>query len=359
MTESEVEIQDSTDRFSLVSSFYGPGAVGSWLCILTSVFVSWTLNNKSRKQDSITNDFIAALIMPTVAASHAFYLLLHRPTDDLFTNMSPDATRYAASIEAPLNVCETFSVAALALFAIARYKRHSWRATCILVVGLFAFSSEITVFILTRTQQRNLPSDSNLSRPFLFNFSRIMVFIVVFVGASLFLVILLEIADAMSLRCNNTEEIEAYYSTSAGQELMNLSFEELVRRRLDGHMNKLAQSEGYLMKFVVHLLSVAMVPLSGGMTLATATGMLQMTTYLATQRWGERLLFFIPKSPVKITELDQAVALSGGIFTLGFSLWDAYRVNQAGTLQENMMEDTMDHRIRWVETMQRGRTARN
>jgi len=112
-------LKGEIDRFSSVSSLYGPGTVGSWLCIVASVFVSWTLNAESRRRDTISNDFIAMLSMALVAAGHVSYLLLHSQQSDLFTNTSPEATLYASSVEAPLNVCETFSVVALALFPIA------------------------------------------------------------------------------------------------------------------------------------------------------------------------------------------------------------------------------------------------
>ena len=38
-----------------------------------------------------------------------------------------------------------------------------------------------------------------------------------------------------------------------------------------------------------------------------------------------RLRFMIPESSSKITELDQAVALAGGMATLGFSCYHAWR----------------------------------
>jgi len=127
-------LKGEIDRFSSVFSLYGPGTVGSWLCIVASVFVSWTLNAESRRRDTISNDFIAMLSMALVAAGHVFYLLLHSQQSDLFTNTSPEATLYASSVEAPLNVCETF-VVALALFPIAGLRDHRWRAGAILGIA--------------------------------------------------------------------------------------------------------------------------------------------------------------------------------------------------------------------------------
>src|SRR4051812_18833480 len=115
--DSASSMTDGSDRLSLVSSLYGPGSIGCWLCTIASVFVSWTLNTESRHRDSITNDFIAALAIPLVATAHLFYLLFspqrtaqlgeyaHFNQASLLTSPFPIAAQYAAAVEAPLNVC--------------------------------------------------------------------------------------------------------------------------------------------------------------------------------------------------------------------------------------------------------------
>lgn len=188
---SSPEVAESPDRFSLVSSLYGPGTIGCWLCTLASVFATWTLNVDSRRKDSITNDFIAALALPTIAAVHFFYLLffsVHSTGSLVFTNTEPEVISYAAAAEAPLNVCETFAAAALALFSIAAFRGHSRRSVCILIIGLLAFSTEVVVFV--RTPGIGV-AESNLARPFLFNFAPAMASILAFLGGSLFLLFVL------------------------------------------------------------------------------------------------------------------------------------------------------------------------
>jgi hypothetical protein len=224
--------EDSADRFSLVSSFYGPGTVGSWLCILASVFVTWTLNIKSRRCGSITNDFIAALSMPAVAAGHVFYLLFtaQRPVQlgeyslpdqsDLFTNALPIVARYAASVEAPLNVCETFAAAALALIPIAGLARQTWRAVCVLVVGLLAFSTEAIIFAQT---SGIAVSDSDLARPFLFNFYDLMPLMLAFLGVSLIGLLVL-----VSMAASSSGSVEEG-PRSPSQELQTFTDEEILR----------------------------------------------------------------------------------------------------------------------------------
>ena len=62
-----------TFRYQLVDSLYGPGIVGAWLLTLCAVLISWTLNASSRRKDTISIDFIAALLLPMVAASHLVF----------------------------------------------------------------------------------------------------------------------------------------------------------------------------------------------------------------------------------------------------------------------------------------------
>ncbi|KAL5692992.1 hypothetical protein EMGR_005526 [Emarellia grisea] len=104
-------------RYQLVDSLYGPGTVGAWLLSLCAVLISWTLNTSSRRKDTISVDFITTLLLPFIAAGHAIFQItrLPAPVAEVITAQQVELQRYASALEAPLNICETFSVAALLL----------------------------------------------------------------------------------------------------------------------------------------------------------------------------------------------------------------------------------------------------
>ena len=56
-------------------SLYGPGAFAAWLCTLGSVLISWTFNRQSKSRDTLGNDLIAALVLPSIAAIQSHYEL--------------------------------------------------------------------------------------------------------------------------------------------------------------------------------------------------------------------------------------------------------------------------------------------
>jgi ABC-type spermidine/putrescine transport system permease subunit II len=82
----------SSEHFSLVASFYGPGNIISWLCTVASVFITWCLNRQYRRKDSISVDFIFALVVPGVAVGHVIYMMFfsgdaeHESVQQLFTS---------------------------------------------------------------------------------------------------------------------------------------------------------------------------------------------------------------------------------------------------------------------------------
>jgi hypothetical protein len=104
-----------TSRYQLVDSLYGPGTVGAWLLTLTAVLISWTLNLSTRRKDTLSIDLIGALLRPLVAADHLAWQL-HRlpyPIIETITSKGVEVQKYASALEAPLNICETFSMVAL------------------------------------------------------------------------------------------------------------------------------------------------------------------------------------------------------------------------------------------------------
>jgi hypothetical protein len=106
-----------TSRYQLVDSLYGPGTVGAWLLTLCAILISWTLNTSSRRKDTISVDFVGALLLPMVAASHLVFQVarLLFSVGETITAQNVELQKYASAMEAPLNICETFSIAALLL----------------------------------------------------------------------------------------------------------------------------------------------------------------------------------------------------------------------------------------------------
>lgn len=105
-------------------------------------------------------------------------------------------------------------------------------------------------------------------------------------------------------------------------EVETLSDEQVMRQGPDEEARR-AQS---LRMREPAIFTMLFIPIGLAMTGGIGTGFLGATKFmLESQDWKPRLSFFIPKSAITITELDQAVSLAAGAITLAFSLWDAYR----------------------------------
>lgn len=325
---------DTNDTLSLVSSFYGPGNISCWLLTIAAVLVTWTLNPRSRQQDTITLDFMAALAIPSIAAGHLFYLVFSRQSHDelgeeapsidganLFTSSSQTAIRYAAAVEAPLNVCETFSSVALTMFVIAAWNGGPRRAFAVVVAGLLAFSTEISLFIQTAGIEA---ATSNLGRPFLFN--SLVTMVVILVMLTFFLAVLLIIGImAVDFRLRRLVAISDATRTEMEQTLsLKIANAQRVER---------------LTMWLAIIPSAVFAPSDLLVAILSATGWLEETTYIADEHGKTRLLFFIPRSMATITELDQAVSLAIGILTLCFSLWDALRVKWQADIEKRGLID--------------------
>ena len=139
----------TTERFGLVSSLYGPGNLACWFCLIVSVAVSWTVNPSTRRKDSITNDFIAVLNMPVVAAGHFFYLVAQQRSGsikDLLGSRDEGDVMSVGALEAPLTVCEDFMIWAAVLFSLTD-RRHQKRGTLLLCVGLLCLAPEVLLMV--------------------------------------------------------------------------------------------------------------------------------------------------------------------------------------------------------------------
>ncbi|KAL9572061.1 hypothetical protein ACKAV7_003778 [Fusarium commune] len=327
------------ERFSLVASFYGPGNIASWLCMVASVLNTWCLNAQYRRKDSISADLVVVLAVPGVAAGHAIYMLFfgnanHESIQHLFTSADPEVVMHAAAAEAALDVCETFSAIAVLLVFVSMFFGHLKRTLVVVTVGLLAFSTEVVVFLQTRGVS---VSDTNLTRPFLFNFFEVMVSLVVFVAVwltvfSILIIwlrlrIIMEPEEQIELESADTDlemEVRAALRGQAMDIDSAVRWENQQQSARALHFTEAEARDGDPMRYLT-LISIFFVPLTFFTSLGTPLGVFGETSFIPSPNWGAAALFFVPRSTTNITELDQMVSLCVGIITLLFSLWEAFK----------------------------------
>lgn len=338
-----------TNRFSLVASFYGPGNIISWLCTVASLLVTWCLHAEHRRKDTITTDLIFALAVPGVAAGHVitimFSLVPGEPTQtikQLFTASDADLVQLAAAAEAALNVCETFSMIAVALVFISMLQGHLKRTLAVVAVGFFAFSTEVVVFV--QTEGRFGVAASNLSRPFLFNFFEVMICIVAFLvlWTCVYAGMMAWLSLARWKQRREVAAIEQRLRRDADAAVRSLgpperelgaradpeSLANVYRAARAVRKNDLRRwltRQDEFMAYTTLMSSVVFLPLSSFTSISGAIGIFGSTDYMASMSWTARLSFFIPKSTTRITELDQMFALCVGLIALLYSLFYAFR----------------------------------
>jgi len=160
--------------YAQVQSIYGPGTVTAWLLTILSVLISWIFNKHTRHKDSISLDFITVLLLPVTAAAHLFYQLTRLPVSivDALTTQDANIVQLTAALEAPLNICETFSLVSL-VFVVCCGPWHNsppkWkRFSLVIPVGLLSWAPENLLFA-TATLKGVKVHDTVLSRPYLFS----------------------------------------------------------------------------------------------------------------------------------------------------------------------------------------------
>ncbi len=156
------------DRYALVSSFYGPGAVGGWYLTTLACLISFGLHPRKRRADSITVDMIAVLTFPTVAAAHLVSQIRSCPTEMSSTTW----TQKAASMEAALIVIEVYLIIAVVLLMLAVGFRRVKQGCLFAVVSVFCFSAECHLYFSRSVTQA---IERSLDRSFQVNFGKILI----------------------------------------------------------------------------------------------------------------------------------------------------------------------------------------
>jgi hypothetical protein len=109
-----------------------------------------------------------------VAAGHLIFQVSRLPYSvaETITSADVEVQKYASALEAPLNICETFSmVALLAAACCGPWWQHSGpklrRLAAVLLTGLLSWGTENMMFAMA-TLSGVKANDATLSRPYLF-----------------------------------------------------------------------------------------------------------------------------------------------------------------------------------------------
>ena len=304
------------DRYSLVSSFYGPGATACWYLTILACLVSWTIHPKKRKSGSIESDFVAVLTFPTVAAAHLISQTYHYKSNGGTLNQEEDEggaiSKLRAAIEASLTITETSLMVCVGFFLIAVGFRCVKRAAFLAFVGLFSFSAEIYLYV-DRPLPRRKPA--YLSRLFLIDFTNLMIAIS----------ILLAILFIITLSLATTFVVRRRHRFPAGSDDPDHSRVSEVQS--DPFLGSLY---AVLMRYSTFLfLPAGLIASSVPIILSSVPIILNSVpaSRPAGIRWirtiSRLLRDLFPRTNVSIKELDQAVAVLAGATILGFSLYGA------------------------------------
>ena len=326
-----------TSRYQLVDSLYGPGTVGAWLLTLCAVLISWTLNTSSRRKDTISIDFIAALLLPMIAASHLIFQVARLPFSvaEAITAQDVEVQKYASAMEAPLNVCETFSMAALLLAVCCGPWWGSdpkWkRLGLVIIVGLLSWGTENVMFAVVTMRGVQLV-DATPSRPYLFFSPPIVASTWVFLGLCVAVGVVVWFSRVNAMRARNTERdpesirgrwARNYPSrmannssgiTQGSAERMNAQLERTLR---ESRTSERAFRSSRMIMFLATAYLLA--------SFVAAVFGLSLSEQKDSSKIYPKQFFLIPKSNGSMSNLDQILALVGGFTVLLAAVRRAYR----------------------------------
>jgi hypothetical protein len=283
---------------------------------MISIVIDWTLNKSMRHDDTITLNLIAALVLPTVSAGHFIFQMarLPVPVSQIITSAKSDDRALVAAFEAPLDICETFSWVSLILVLPCMSRgRGLTRKLCfwmIISAGLLSWTTETFLYAGITSKGIQI-RDTTLSRPYVFQFTPIMVLSWTFIVGCLILV--------------------------GGSKIIHF---------LQEHQPQGQEGRGRSNETAAPMLSIG-----------AATGLYMPISFIvfffamATQ--GDEFwstvrhlgIFFIPKSQGSLANLDQAVTLGTGVTALLYSVKSAY-TSRSGTT-ELLGSSNIDSCRRW------------
>ena len=310
------------DEYALVSSFYGPGAIGGWYLTTLGCLLTFTLNTQQRRQNTITADLIAVVAYPCFAAAH---LLSQLTAYSESPQSSRERLQSATAIEASLVVTETFLALNPLLFtASACFKAYN-RIVLLAITGSFCFAIDSILFFSGPAKDVLEPM---LSRRFLMNSKGILIGLLVeLLTLDALALILASVASvSRSMKTRNArqgqEEIDSVQSSpSHPRDIPRVTEESrnfLSPLRSKSWTNKSA--EWYA------VLTLILLPFTAGAPVFPATQDLSerlrsRSFHRLTKTAPDILHKMIPRTNVQVKELDQLAALLAGTTSLGFSVF--------------------------------------
>ncbi|KAF2662181.1 hypothetical protein K491DRAFT_282244 [Lophiostoma macrostomum CBS 122681] len=261
-----------------ISSLYGPGTIGCWLCALLSIIVSWKFNVTVRSKDTLPNDFIAALLLPAIAGIHLVCeVASHTVRSETSKALPPPVDSMhklegTSTISATLVICETYTIVAPGLMALAVSWGNFKRFFCLLVVT--GICSSGTFLLISHT---SLYKDL---RPLAFAYIWAIIFLFL-------LIFLLFIPFVHGIR-RSFMSLIFHFATP---------FNDFPRPTVNAE---------YLWSIYFYYLAQSFIRGLGRIKGAASPG----------------ALFLIPTTPYSLHDLDQAVALAGGLVTLILGVHD-------------------------------------
>ncbi len=198
-------------------------------------------------------------------------------------------------------MCEDFLIWAAVLFSLAAGRRHQKRRTLLLCVGLLCLAPEVLLMV------EWVPyGSSTLLRPFLFH-SFVFFW---FLFAWQILTLLVYLAEVFSAVC----------VAAAGKFgiIIGTDAEQGCSRGFGASVLSPGWLTSRMSTFSGFVAAIG--------TVWVKYGWLQLGSYNSMR--------FIPRSPVSVLDLDQAIATLGGLVALGFSVRDAVKEREMGRQRE-------------------------
>ncbi len=302
------------DRYTLVSSFYGPGAVGGWYLTALACLISFGLHPRKRRADSITVDMIAVLTFPTVAAAHLVSQIRSCPTEMSSTTL----TQKAASMEAALIVIEVYLIIAVVLLMLAVGFRRVKQGCLFAAVSVFCFSVECHLYFSRSVTQA---IERSLDRSFQVNFGRILIDVMTLVLCivfAFFFNILFFISIRPSRSRSHARTVDHGSAANAQVRLEGLNQDIMDSRDARGSKWFIVLFSSFSVLFSSFLVAASIIsPIEGVIENLPPEPLLRLRA--AVSHVAQAL---IPASNTSVKKLDQAVAILAGASVLGFSIYD-------------------------------------
>ena len=317
----------TTTDYELVSSFYGPGAVGCWLLIISSIFIAWTLDPIRRLKDTIDNDFLAAVTFPALAAGNTIYQAIHYPggiselaRQSVYPKEEPSPAFTAMQFYTDFNYTSFGLSFSLTFIAIWHYRvRRGLVAAglCLLVIFPDILVTHIfTLAVMLEDPNHVLPWWSKV-----INLARSSTFLIFFIIGLVGYVGMLCLVGSLLLSKPRLQTQRTSSSQTQQEDSQDTSKEEWVF------------PPNMLRGIIVLMLGLLLFPgISFHFTWPPLE--VQVSTAAAYKIPKLNLRSLVPPSGQALWELDQTAALAGGVITFAMTVYAAIKHRRDAAMVE-------------------------